>query len=96
MLRCAFQIFFPACNPPFVLVRLLASLAILTLTVIQCYETRSAVLVMDLLTAGKLLGLLVIIVGGVTYVGLGNADNLDAFMVGSSSEVKLCRGYMRT
>ncbi len=82
------QVFYPGgCSPPYSLIRLIAALAIVLLTAIQCYTTKSAVKVTDFLTAGKLTGLLVIIVSGMAYLGLGNTELLEDFTENTSDEV---------
>ncbi len=70
------QPLYPECEPPFEVIRLLAACVITLLTAINCYNVKSATLVQDIFTAAKVLALMVIVVSGIVWLGLGHTKNL--------------------
>ena len=46
------------------------------LTAINCYNVKSATLIQDIFTAAKVLALLVIMISGLVWLGLGNYENM--------------------
>ena len=78
--------FFTGCESPPTLVRLVAAMALLALSAVNCYKTIAGILVTKLLTFGKLAGLAVIIVAGVGYLAAGNTENIPDMMSGSSAD----------
>ncbi|VDI29144.1 Hypothetical predicted protein [Mytilus galloprovincialis] len=69
--------FFPYCGEPQVPLKVIAALAIVTLTIINCYDTRAGASVQVFFTAAKLIALAIIIVGGL--VRLGQGKHIDVF-----------------
>ena len=65
-------IFFTGCEPPPALEKLVAILAISLLTAINCYSTKMSISTSDVLTAAKLLGLVVVILSAAGYLAEGN------------------------
>ncbi|XP_077296852.1 L-type amino acid transporter minidiscs [Arctopsyche grandis] len=66
----------PACDPPYVAVRLLAALITCLLTVINCYNVKWVTRVQDIFTATKIFALLIIVFAGVYYLCSGHLDGL--------------------
>lgn len=79
------KMFFPECEPPYELVRIIAAAALTLLTGMQCYSSTWAVKTADFLTAAKLIGLLVIILSGFSWVIVGHKENITGMMDNSST-----------
>ena len=63
--------FFPECDPPDEVQRLLAAVCICILAFINCYEVKWATAVQDIFTYAKLLALFIIIGTGIVQLGKG-------------------------
>lgn len=70
------QPLYPECEPDMNSIRLIAALVICLLTFINCSNVKSATTVQDIFTAAKVLALIVIVVSGVVWAGMGNIMNL--------------------
>ncbi|XP_052063177.1 b(0,+)-type amino acid transporter 1-like [Mytilus californianus] len=84
--------FFPYCGEPQVPLKVIAALAIVTLTIINCYDTRAGASVQVFFTAAKLLALVIIIVGGLVRLGQGNTATMKSGFdgtIGTASGVAL-------
>jgi amino acid transporter len=75
------------CAPPESLKRIVAALALTTVTAIQAYSSKWAVKLADFFTVAKLIGLFVIIASGIGYVSSGNTENLQDMMADSSDQI---------
>ncbi|CAG4944326.1 unnamed protein product [Colias eurytheme] len=72
--------FFPECEPPANAVKLLAAVCLCILTAINCISVRWTMRIQDVFTASKLLALVIIIISGLYYIGIGHTENFkDAF-----------------
>ncbi|CAD5122126.1 DgyrCDS10574 [Dimorphilus gyrociliatus] len=69
------QPLFPDCESPAIPRRFLAALAILLLTLVNCYSVKAATKVQDIFTAAKLIALVMIIIIGIVKVCQGNVGN---------------------
>ncbi|XP_061482036.1 b(0,+)-type amino acid transporter 1-like [Rhineura floridana] len=67
--------FYPGCSSPQVVVKCTAVVCILFLTLINCLSVRLATSVMNAFTVGKMLALLVIVVGGVVLLAQGQTHS---------------------
>ncbi|KAJ2953732.1 hypothetical protein O0L34_g1355 [Tuta absoluta] len=77
--------FFPECDPPQNAVRLLAAVCLCVLTAINCLSVRWTMRIQDVFTSSKLLALVVIIISGVYYMGIGHLENFDDPFAGNYS-----------
>ncbi|CEF68499.1 Large neutral amino acids transporter small subunit 1 [Strongyloides ratti] len=68
---------FPYCDVPENAIKLLAVVATLLLTFINCYNVKYATKTQNVFTVGKVLALLMIICSGVVYLLLGNYENFE-------------------
>ncbi|XP_014775366.2 large neutral amino acids transporter small subunit 1 isoform X2 [Octopus bimaculoides] len=66
--------FYPSCEPPPGLVKLLAASCISILTIINVLSVRAAMRIQDLFTTAKILALVIIIVAGVVQLGRGEVQ----------------------
>ncbi|KAK3086066.1 hypothetical protein FSP39_012937 [Pinctada imbricata] len=66
--------FFDFCGYPQVPPKIIAATAMITLAIINCWDTKLAAQIQVLFTAAKLIALIIIIVGGLVWLGQG--DNL--------------------
>ena len=80
------QIFWRGCSPPDAIVKLTAGLALMILTLVQCYGTKLGVMTTNVFTIAKLTGLVVIIACGFMYLGEGHDENLEGMFEGSSGD----------
>ncbi|XP_076111590.1 b(0,+)-type amino acid transporter 1-like [Mytilus galloprovincialis] len=84
--------FFPYCGEPQVPLKVIAALAIVTLTIINCYDTRAGASVQVFFTAAKLIALAIIIVGGLVRLGQGHTATMKSGFdgtIGTASGVAL-------
>ncbi|KAI5632248.1 amino acid permease domain-containing protein [Phthorimaea operculella] len=77
--------FFPECDPPQNAVRLLAAVCLCVLTAINCLSVRWTMRIQDVFTSSKLLALVVIIISGIYYMGIGHLENFDNPFAGDYS-----------
>lgn len=73
----AVEAFSTECEPPQLLVKIIAILAILIILLINCYSVNLATGVQNAFTAAKLIAILVIIVGGTWSLAKGNTQHLN-------------------
>lgn len=78
---------FPDCDQPGLAVRLLAVIAILVLTFVNCKDVKWATRVQDIFTYAKVLALLLIIITGFVQLGKGNVEYFDNSFQDSESDV---------
>jgi len=81
------QPFFPECEPPMNAVRLLAASIICLLTAINCHNVKSSTLVQDIFAAAKVLALIIIILTGFVWLGMGHTENLQDTMANTKWNV---------
>ncbi|XP_022125455.1 large neutral amino acids transporter small subunit 2 [Pieris rapae] len=67
--------FYPECEPPENAVKLLAAVCLCILTAINCISVRWTMRIQDVFTTSKLLALIVIIISGIYYIGIGHSEN---------------------
>ncbi|XP_012266742.1 b(0,+)-type amino acid transporter 1 isoform X2 [Athalia rosae] len=72
----AVEAFVAECNPPEEVVKLVAILAIVVILLVNCYSVNLATSVQNAFTAGKLIAILVVIVGGSYKLIQGNTQHL--------------------
>lgn len=77
--------FFPECDPPQNAVRLLAAVCLCILTAVNCISVRWTMRIQDVFTTSKLLALVVIIISGIYYIGIGHTENFDRAFEGNYS-----------
>lgn len=70
------QPLYPECEPDLNSVRLIATCVICFLTAINCWNVKSVTRIQDIFTAAKVLALVVIILSGIAWLGLGHSENL--------------------
>ncbi|XP_017546304.1 b(0,+)-type amino acid transporter 1 isoform X1 [Pygocentrus nattereri] len=68
--------FYEDCPPPVVVVKSVAAVGILLLTIVNCLNVRSAMAVAVIFMVVKLIALVVIVIGGVVVLIQGNTANL--------------------
>jgi len=71
------QPIFPTCEPPDAAVRLLAALAILLLTAINCWNVNVVAKIQSIFTVTKVAALCLIIVFGIVQLSFGNTENFE-------------------
>ncbi|KAJ9593454.1 hypothetical protein L9F63_014983 [Diploptera punctata] len=91
------QPFFPTCKVPDSAVRLLAATTICFLTFINCYDVKLTTRLQNVFMFAKIGALVIIIIAGITYLILGNTENLENPFEGSTSDasriaVSFCSG----
>ncbi|XP_076111587.1 b(0,+)-type amino acid transporter 1-like isoform X1 [Mytilus galloprovincialis] len=87
-----FITFFPYCGIPDVPLKIIAATIIVTLTIINCYDTRAGASVQVIFTAAKLIALVIIVIGGLVKLGQGHTATMKTGFdgtVGSASGVAL-------
>ncbi|CAH2324215.1 B(0,+)-type amino acid transporter 1 [Pelobates cultripes] len=67
--------FYPGCTPPVVVIKCLAAAAILAITTINALSVKLASYVQNVLTAAKMIIIIVIIVSGIVLLAQGNTEN---------------------
>ncbi|OWF53532.1 b(0,+)-type amino acid transporter 1-like [Mizuhopecten yessoensis] len=76
--------FFDYCGAPQTPVKVIAALAILTLAIINCWDTKLAANVQVFFTAAKLIALVIIIIGGFVWLGRGETATMQKGFAGST------------
>ncbi|XP_058803392.1 Y+L amino acid transporter 2 [Phymastichus coffea] len=66
----------PGCEPPYEAVRLLAAAVTCFLTAINCYNVKWATRLQDIFTGTKIFALIIIMIAGAWWLGLGHTENL--------------------
>jgi amino acid transporter len=79
------QPLWPACDAPYMAVRLLAAVITCLLTAINCYNVKWVTRVTDIFTGTKILALLVIVVAGIWYLFGGNTQHWEGPFAGSQT-----------
>lgn len=77
--------FFPYCGVPDVPLKVIAATTIVTLCVINCYDTRAAANVQVIFTAAKLIAMFIIVIGGLVKLGQGNTATMKTGFQGTTS-----------
>ncbi|ESO82840.1 hypothetical protein LOTGIDRAFT_109029 [Lottia gigantea] len=80
------QPFFSDCEMPDVSVRLLAALCITVLTFINCWSVKLASKVQDIFTVSKVLALIIIIITGLVFMGMGSTESFQEPFKGSTTK----------
>ncbi|XP_022914389.1 large neutral amino acids transporter small subunit 1 [Onthophagus taurus] len=80
------QPLWPACDPPYEAVRLIAAVTTCFLTVINCYNVKWVTRVQDVFTATKIFALLLIVAAGIYYLSTGHTQHLQNPMEGTQTE----------
>ncbi|XP_073981567.1 L-type amino acid transporter sobremesa isoform X1 [Rhodnius prolixus] len=82
--KYAVEAFVTECDPPDLVVKLSAVLAILVILFINCYSVNLATSVMNIFTAAKLIAILIVIFGGSYKLAQGNTQNLENMFEGTT------------
>ncbi|KAG0719517.1 Y+L amino acid transporter 2 [Chionoecetes opilio] len=80
------QPFFPNCDVPDNAVRLIAALAICSLTALNCWNVRVTTKLQDFFMITKIGALLIVIIAGLVYLAMGNTENFHNSFQGTSTE----------
>ncbi|KAM4614162.1 B(0,+)-type amino acid transporter 1 isoform 1-T2 [Discoglossus pictus] len=75
--------FYPGCDPPVVVVKCLAAVAILTITMVNAMSVKLASNVQIFFTGAKMIIVIIIIVSGIVLLAQGNTQNLTNTFDGS-------------
>lgn len=78
---------YATCEPPQTAAKLLATLCITFLAIVNACSVRWATRIQDLFTAAKLLALTIIIITGMTLIGLGNVEYFENAFEGTTTDV---------
>ncbi|KAK3085560.1 hypothetical protein FSP39_005319 [Pinctada imbricata] len=76
---------FDFCGYPQTPPKIIAATAMLTMAIINCWDTKLAAQTQVLFTAAKLIALIIIIVGGLVWLGQGNVSTLQKGFDGTKS-----------
>ncbi|KAM3876935.1 b(0,+)-type amino acid transporter 1 [Diretmus argenteus] len=79
--------FYPGCSPPVVVTKCLSVAAILLIVTVNCLSVKLANYVQNVLTAAKLLIVVVIVGAGIVLLAQGNTETLSNTFEGSSTSV---------
>ncbi|XP_072545246.1 b(0,+)-type amino acid transporter 1-like [Salminus brasiliensis] len=79
--------FYEECPPPVVVVKCVAAIGILFLTIVNCLNVRSAVAVTVFFMVVKLFALVVIVIGGMVFLIQGNTANLQNTFEGTNLNI---------
>ncbi|VVD01699.1 large neutral amino acids transporter small subunit 1 [Leptidea sinapis] len=85
--------FFPDCDPPEDAVKLLAAVCLCVLTAINCISVRYTMRIQDVFTTSKLLALVVIIISGLYYIGIGHTENFNNAFAGEYGAGKIALAF---
>lgn len=77
--------FLDYCGEPQVPLKVIAAAAIVTLTVINCYDTRAGASVQVIFTFAKLIALVIIVIGGLVKLGQGQTATMKTGFDGTTS-----------
>uniref|UniRef100_A0A8C4NFV8 b(0,+)-type amino acid transporter 1 n=1 Tax=Eptatretus burgeri TaxID=7764 RepID=A0A8C4NFV8_EPTBU len=78
--------FYSSCDPPDVIVKMLAAAAIVAISMLNCLSVKLAAYVQNFFTAAKLIIVAVIIVAGFVMMGQGKTENLQNSFDGATSD----------
>ncbi|CAG9811807.1 unnamed protein product [Chironomus riparius] len=87
--------FFPNCEIPQDLVKLLAAICLCLLTAINCISTKLSMKVQDIFTAGKLIALITIIIMGIYGMSISGTSNFDNAFEGTYDAKNICYAFMQ-
>ncbi|XP_070507995.1 large neutral amino acids transporter small subunit 1 [Chironomus tepperi] len=87
--------FFPNCEIPQDLIKLLAAICLCLLTAINCISTKLSMKVQDIFTAGKLIALITIIIMGIYGMFISGTDNFDNAFEGTYDAANICYAFMQ-
>ncbi|XP_014259511.1 b(0,+)-type amino acid transporter 1 [Cimex lectularius] len=82
--KYAVEAFVSECDPPDLVVKLVAILAIMIILFINCYSVNLATIVMNAFTAAKLVAIAIVIIGGIYKLCQGSTQNLENAFDGTS------------
>jgi solute carrier family 7 (L-type amino acid transporter), member 5 len=87
--------FFPDCNIPLDIVKILAAICLCLLTAINCMSTKVSMKVQDIFTAGKIIALSsVIVMGGISFITT-DANNFENAWEGNYDPTNICYAFMQ-
>ena len=78
--------FYPSCEPPAGLVKLVSILCICIVSAVNCHSVALATKVQNFFTLAKLLAILVIVVGGFVMMSKGHTEHIRSGFEGTSSD----------
>uniref|UniRef100_UPI00358F40A9 B(0,+)-type amino acid transporter 1 n=1 Tax=Myxine glutinosa TaxID=7769 RepID=UPI00358F40A9 len=78
--------FYPNCKPPDIVIKTLASAAIVAITFLNCLSVKLAAYAQNFFTAAKLVIVVVIIVAGFVLMGQGKTQNLQNTFDGATTD----------
>lgn len=87
--------FFPQCQIPQDLIKLLAAICLCLLTAINCISTKLSMKVQDIFTAGKLIALCSIIIMGIYGMVISDKSNFDNPWEGNYDPKNICYAFMQ-
>jgi amino acid transporter len=87
--------FFPNCEIPQDLIKLLAALCLCLLTAINCISTKLSMKVQDVFTAGKLIALVTIIIMGVYGTIISETNNFETAWEGNYEPKNICYAFLQ-
>ncbi|XP_062817996.1 B(0,+)-type amino acid transporter 1 isoform X3 [Anolis carolinensis] len=67
--------FYPGCDPPIIVIKCLAAVAIVTITTVNALSVKLASYLQNLLTAAKMVIVVIIIISGIVLLAQGNTQN---------------------
>lgn len=92
----AVEAFSTDCEPPILLVKIIALLAIILILLINCYSVNLATGVQNAFTAAKLIAILVVIAGGTWSLANGNTQHLNGAFTTMDGSDKFNIGRLAT
>lgn len=87
--------FFPNCDIPQDIVKLLAAICLCLLTAINCISTKLSMKVQNIFTAGKLIALVSIILMGVISFFISDSHNFSNAWEGNYDPKSICYAFMQ-
>ncbi|XP_062609613.1 b(0,+)-type amino acid transporter 1-like [Saccostrea cucullata] len=76
---------FDFCGEPQIPKKIVAALAMITLAIVNCWDTKLAASVQVFFTAAKLIALFIIVIGGLVWLGKGEVETLQTGFEGSTN-----------
>ncbi|XP_042293407.1 B(0,+)-type amino acid transporter 1 [Sceloporus undulatus] len=67
--------FYPGCDPPIVIIKCLATVAIVTITIVNSLSVKLASYVQNFFTAAKMVIVVIIVISGIVLLAKGNTQN---------------------
>lgn len=87
--------FFPSCEIPQDIIKLLAAACLCTLTAINCMSTKLSMKVQDIFTAGKLIALSIIVCMGVFSFVVSDSNNFSNAWEGNYDPKSISYAFMQ-